>query len=63
MRISANIVSTAPRLGLVPVEVFGMIRCMKRVYVDGQNFLYKAAEALIEHGKIPSKDKLTNIDK
>jgi hypothetical protein len=36
---------------------------MKRVYVDGQNFLYKAAEVLIEHGKIPSKDKLTKIDK
>jgi len=47
MRISANIISTAPRLGLVPVEVFGIIRCMKMIYVDGQNFLYKAAEVLI----------------
>lgn len=62
MRISANIISTAPRLGFVPVEVFGIIRCMKRVYVDGQNFLYKAAEVLIEHGKISSKDELTKID-
>ena len=35
---------------------------MKRVYVDGQNFLYKAAEVLIEHGKISSKDELTKID-
>lgn len=62
MRISANIISTAPRLGFVPVEVFGIIRRMKRVYVDGQNFLYKAAEVLIEHGKISSKDELTKID-
>ncbi len=38
------------------------MRCMKRVYVDGQNFLYKAAEVLIEHGKISSKDELTKID-
>lgn len=63
MRISANIISTAPRLGFVPVEVFGIIRCMKRVYVDGQNFLYKVAEVLIEYGKISSKDELTKIDK
>ena len=62
MRISASIIHTAPRLGFVPVEVFGIIRCMKRVYVDGQNFLYKAAEVLIEHGKISSKDELTKID-
>ena len=61
-RISANIIHTAPRLGFVPVEVFGIIRRMKRVYVDGQNFLYKATEVLIEHGKIYSKDELTKID-
>ena len=35
---------------------------MKRVYVDGQNFIYKAAEVLIEHGRIHTKDDLTKID-
>ena len=52
----------APRLGLVPVEVFGIIRPVKKVYIDGQNFLYKAADVLMKHGNISSKDELTKID-
>ena len=35
---------------------------MKKVYIDGQNFLYKAADVLTTHGSISSKDKLTKID-
>lgn len=33
-----------------------------KVYIDGQNFLYKAAEILIEAGSIESKNDLTRID-
>lgn len=32
------------------------------VYIDGQNFLYKAAEILIEHGLIRDKQELTSLD-
>ncbi|MCA9348237.1 NYN domain-containing protein [Candidatus Saccharibacteria bacterium] len=32
------------------------------VYIDGQNFLYKAADILIEAGKIHDKNELTKID-
>lgn len=35
---------------------------MKKVYIDGQNFLYKAADVLMKHGNISSKDELTKID-
>lgn len=35
---------------------------MKKVYIDGQNFLYKAAAVLMKHGSISSKDELTKID-
>jgi uncharacterized LabA/DUF88 family protein len=35
---------------------------VKKVYIDGQNFLYKAADILILAGKIASKDELTKID-
>ena len=35
---------------------------MKKVYIDGQNFLYKAADVLMKHGSISSKNKLTKID-
>lgn len=34
----------------------------KHVYIDGQNFMYKAAEILIAAGKITSKNELTKID-
>jgi uncharacterized LabA/DUF88 family protein len=34
----------------------------KIVYIDGQNFLYKAAEILIEAGRITDKSDLTKID-
>lgn len=34
---------------------------MKKVYIDGQNFLYKAAEVLIEAKRITTKDDLTKI--
>lgn len=33
-----------------------------RVYIDGQNFLYKASEVLIDAGKIANKNELTKID-
>ena len=33
-----------------------------RVYIDGQNFLYKASEILINANKITSKDELIKID-
>ncbi len=33
-----------------------------QVYIDGQNFIYKAADILIEAGKIQDKDELTKID-
>lgn len=32
-----------------------------RVYIDGQNFLYKAADIPVTAGKIGSKDGLTKI--
>lgn len=32
------------------------------VYIDGQNFLYKAADILVEAGKIHDKNELTKID-
>ena len=32
------------------------------VYIDGQNFLYKAAEILMEHGLIRDKQELTSLD-
>ena len=32
------------------------------VYIDGQNFLYKAADILIERGIIKDKQELTSID-
>lgn len=32
------------------------------VYIDGQNFLYKAAEILVERGLIRDKQDLTNLD-
>ena len=32
------------------------------VYIDGQNFLYKAADILIEKGIIEDKQELTSID-
>ena len=35
---------------------------MKKVYIDGQNFLYKAADVLIKHGSVSSKNELTKID-
>lgn len=34
----------------------------KHVYIDGQNFMYKAADVLISAGRIASKDELTKID-
>lgn len=34
----------------------------KKVYIDGQNFLYKAAEILIRVGEISSKDELTKLN-
>ena len=37
-------------------------RMTKYVYIDGQNFMYKAAEVLIESGRISSKDELTKLD-
>lgn len=33
-----------------------------RIYIDGQNFMYKAAEILIEAGRIQDKSDLTKID-
>lgn len=33
-----------------------------RVYIDGQNFMYKASDILIEAGRITDKDELTKID-
>lgn len=33
-----------------------------RVYIDGQNFMYKAADILIQAGKIQDKNELTKID-
>ena len=35
---------------------------MKKVYIDGQNFLYKAADVLIKHGSVSSKNELAKID-
>lgn len=60
-------IGTAPRLGFVPVEVlcilWAIISIMgTKVYIDGQNFMYKAADILIAEGKIKSKDELTKID-
>lgn len=60
-------IGTAPRPGFVPVEVlcilWVIISVMKtKVYIDGQNFMYKAADILIAEGKIRSKDELTKID-
>ena len=34
----------------------------KKIYIDGQNFLYKAADILMGAGKITTKDELTKID-
>ena len=33
-----------------------------RVYIDGQNFMYKAANILVDTGRISTKDELTKID-
>ncbi len=33
-----------------------------KVYIDGQNFLYKAADILITAGRIKDKDELTKLD-
>lgn len=33
-----------------------------KIYIDGQNFIYKAAEILINNGKIGDKNELTKID-
>lgn len=33
-----------------------------RIYIDGQNFLYKASDVLISVGKIQDKNELTKID-
>lgn len=33
-----------------------------RVYIDGQNFMYKAADILIRESRIATKDELTKID-
>lgn len=33
-----------------------------KIYIDGQNFLYKASDILIEAGLISNKDELRKID-
>ena len=39
-----------------------IIRHMIFVYIDGQNFLYKAAHILLSNGKINDKQELYNLD-
>ena len=56
--------STAPRLGFYPTRFFLFYNeiTMKTVaYIDGQNFLYKAANVLIDSGKLKSKQDLHTI--
>ena len=57
---------TAPWFGFVPAKVLcllGYNRSVRTiVYIDGQNFMYKAADILIASGVISNKQELTKID-
>ena len=43
-------------------KVFLWYNIVMKIYIDGQNFLYKASDILIEAGLISNKDELRKID-
>lgn len=43
-------------------KVFLWYNIVMKIYIDGQNFLYKASDILIEADLISNKDELRKID-